>query len=116
MPYSNEDKKNAKTIKSRYVTPPESKLERLYRLDKQVRQAGLVKAVVEVLIGMLMLGIGICFHVNLLPYHLGVAIVLYIFGAFTILSAYPTYCLAQKKAKRKFQNEIIKLAEQVEKE
>ena len=62
--YSAKQHREVEDIRKKYLPKEESKIDRLRRLDKRVRLAGMIESLTVGIIGCLIFGIGMCFGLD----------------------------------------------------
>ncbi|MBQ7356786.1 MAG: hypothetical protein IJW66_05215 [Clostridia bacterium] len=111
--YSAKTNKEVENIRKRYLPAEETKLERLQRLDRKVREAGVIPSLCVGIVGALLFGVGMCFGLGALT---GPAFLKFIFGitgTVVMLPAYPLFKYMSKMAKEKLSPEIIRLSDEL---
>lgn len=111
--YSAKTKKEVENIRKRYLPAEETKLERLQRLDRKVREAGVIPSLSVGIFGALLFGVGMCFGLGALT---GPAFLKFLFGitgTVVMLPAYPLFKYMSKMAKEKLSPEIIRLSDEL---
>lgn len=122
--YSAEEQDEIKKIRERYVTPQETKLdkmEQLRRLDASVTQKGTVAALVIGIIGALIMGIGMSLIMTEFSEILGslsnlampIGIGLGVVGMVLIALAYPLYNRITQKERERIAPEILRLTDEL---
>ena len=59
--YSAARNKEVESIRNKYITREETKIEKLRRLDRKVSEAGIIESLATGIIGSLIFGVGMCF-------------------------------------------------------
>ncbi|MBQ7344407.1 MAG: hypothetical protein IJW53_06585 [Clostridia bacterium] len=111
--YSAPKNKEIESIRSKYITKEETKIERLRRLDKQVSTAGQLESLCTGVIGSLIFGTGMCFGLDALAGADWLTLAFAIPGALVMLAAYPIYKRMQRRAKRDIVPEILALTDEL---
>lgn len=92
-------------------TEEEAKLAQLRRLDRSVTSAGVIAALLTGTCGAVVHGIGITLIQGDTMFALGTGIA--ILGLMLFLAAYPVYCVAVKRKRRKVEAQILKLCKEL---
>ena len=100
-------------IKESYCEKPFTKLDELKSLDKKVKRPARVFAYIFGVIGLLVLGAGMCFAMKVLGDLMAVGIVVGIVGIIMVAVNYPIYKQILKKRKSKYCRKILELSEEV---
>lgn len=100
-------------IRSKYLHCKESKTERLRRLDRRVQMAGRMQGIVVGTVGVMVVGIGICFWLGTLRGATWMPLLLSGAGIIVMLAAYPLYKSVAIKTRKRFVPEILRLAEEI---
>ena len=112
--YSATESSEARRIREKYLPKSKSKLDELRALDKKVREAGNVTALIVGIVGCLIFGVGICMGLGALPGGMVVAIILGLIGTIVMLPAYPIYLKLKRDARERYSPRIIELASEIE--
>ena len=107
-----DERKEIESIKKQYSpSNQQSKLERLRKLDKKVKNVPIIISLLLGIIGTLIFGLGITMVLewNLLWWGVGVALV----GIIPIASAYFVYNLVFTRLKNNYSEEILTLSEEL---
>ena len=111
---TNQEVKSVSRILKSYTCKEESKLERLKRLDKNVKNPIKLFAYILGIIGSLILGTGMCSAMQVLTQLPTVAgVIIGTIGILTISINYPLYKRMLKDAKNKHAEEIINLSNEI---
>lgn len=108
--YSAKQNEEVLAIRNKYLPQPESKLEELKRLDQCVNSAGMAQALAIGMIGCLILGLGMCFAMQVVGKSIALGTFIGVWGVAAMIAAYPVYRTIFKKAKAKYQPRILELA------
>ena len=111
--YSAKRNREVEEIRKRYLPPEETKLERLERLDRKVREAGIIPSLCVGIVGALLFGVGMCFGLGALT---GPAFLKFLFGiagTAVMLPAYSLFKYLSKRAKEALSPEIIRLSDEL---
>lgn len=111
--YSAREQEEIKTIRQKYMSQEENKMEQLRRLDKNATWKGTIVASILGVIGAFFLGIGMCCAMvwNGLLFVPG--IIIGIIGLIVIAVAYPLYLKITKKQREKLAPQIMKLTDEL---
>lgn len=118
MTYSARQQKEIETIRQKYDTPQEDKMEQLRSLDRHVTQKATTVSLVVGIIGTLIMGSGMSlimsdFGTALGSLALPVGIVTGILGIAMLACAYPLYSQTLKKEREKAAPEILRLTDEL---
>ena len=108
--YSAKQNEEVLAIRNKYLPQTESKLEELKRLDQCVNSAGMAQALAIGMIGCLILGLGMCFAMQVVGNSIALGTFIGVWGVAAMIAAYPVYRTIFKKAKAKYQPRILELA------
>jgi len=111
--YSAPKNKEIESIRNKYITREETKIERLRRLDKRVSTAGQIESLCAGVIGSLVFGTGLCFGLGALSGAAWLTFAFAIPGALIMLAAYPIYKRIQKRVKAVTVPEILALTDEL---
>ena len=114
--YSASRAKEAQSIRQKYMPKEESPIERLRALDGRVQAAGVIPSLCIGIIGCLIFGIGMCLGLDVLPGADWLTVVFAVAGILVMLPAYPVYRHISASVRRELVPEILKLADEIEKE
>ncbi|MGN0612966.1 MAG: hypothetical protein ACI4JB_03620 [Porcipelethomonas sp.] len=111
--YSAKQQEEIRKIREKYVPDESSKMEQLRRLDAGVVQKGIAVSLTAGIIGVLLLGIGMCCTTVwggdlFIP-----GIVVGVIGIAIVSAAYPLYSYIIKKERKKIAPEIIRLTDEL---
>lgn len=111
--YSAKQQKEVEEIRRKYL--PKGKMEELRELDKSAEKPGTIAAVIVGIIGVLLLGVGMCctmvWKSSILVYAAG--IILGIVGMLIAGVAYPLYKNITKRQREKIAGQVLELVEQL---
>lgn len=107
--YSGEDREKIRNIRQKYLPKQEDKMQELVRLDSIAERRATVSSLVVGILGTLVFGIGMCLCLVWNIFILG--IVVGILGALLLSVAYPVYCKALIRERKKVAPEIIRLSD-----
>lgn len=113
--YSAKQQEEVERIRSKYIPREESKMEKLIRLDKQAERPGTIASIAAGTIGILILGVGMCFT---LVWNTGITmliagIVIGLFGMAIAGTAYPIYKKITEKERAKIAEQVIALSNEL---
>ncbi len=111
--YSAKQQEEVKSIREKYMPREESKIEKLRRLDESVTKPGKIASIIAGIIGLLILGVGMCCtmvwaYTMLIP-----GIFIGVIGLGVIVAAYPIYEHITKRQREKLAPEILKLTDEL---
>lgn len=108
-----EERKEIASIRKQYVPveKTETKLERLRRLDKLVKNTPTIVAITLGTVGSLIFGLGLTFILewNIWPW----GVICMAIGSIPMAISYPVYKWILKRYKRRYGTEILKLSEEI---
>lgn len=115
--YSATEQEEVRKIREKYApkenTDREIKMERLRHLDKGVTKPGAVASLVVGIIGMFLLGIGMCCTMKWVDMLFVPGIVIGVAGLLLMAVANPLYHYITKKQREKIAPEIMKLTDEL---
>lgn len=116
--YSAPQNKEIERIRSKYLPKQETKLEQMIRLDKQAEKPGQAISLAVGIIGVLIMGIGMCF---VMVWNTGFAMmiagsIIGMLGMGILILAYPIYKKVTEKERTKVADRIIALSEELTEE
>lgn len=113
--YSAAQQNEIQKIRSKYLPKEESKMEQLRKLDKKAEQPGTIASIAAGIIGMLLLGVGMCCTMvwNQQTSVFVIGIVVGIIGIIITSAAYPLYKKITKKQREKIAHQIIELTDEL---
>ena len=111
--YSAARNKEVESIRRKYVTREENKLDLLKQLDNRVQMAGMIQGLCFGIIGALVFGIGICFFLDVFAGAAWITALFMIMGTLLMLPAYPIYRRIARKTKAELTPEILRLSEEI---
>lgn len=112
--YSAADHAELESIRKKYVSREESKMERLRRLDNSVSRLGMSVSITLGVIGTLVFGTGLCCIMVWNMFYIG--IIIGVAGLVLIVSAYPVFGRITKKRREKLAPEILRLTDEISRE
>ena len=114
----NTDKIYAEKIASDYIVKETSKIVRLKKLDRKAKQGANIFAYTFGVIMALVLGVGMCLAMGQIgngqPIDMVLGIIIGLAGIAGVSVNYPIYKILLKNGKKKYGNDIIMLAKEVE--
>ena len=111
--YSAARNKEVESIRNKYMPREESKLERLKKLDLRVQMAGTIESLCFGIIGVLVLGIGMCFFLDVFAGAAWLSALFMIIGTVIMIPAYPIYRRIARKTRAELTPEILRLSEEI---
>lgn len=121
--YSAPEQAEIKRIREKYTAPTESesKLERLQRLDSGVTKTAMAVALTVGILGALIMGSGMSLCMTELPVMLNlgksqamvIGIAIGVLGGILAAIAYPVYCAAVRRKRKKVAPEILRLTDEL---
>ena len=111
--YSAHGNAEVERIRQRYLPHEESKSERLRRLDRKARNAGVIQSLTLGIMGSLVFGVGLCFGLNVLQGAPWLPLVLMAGGTLLMIPAYPVYKCISRRTKKRLTPEILRLSEEI---
>lgn len=113
--YSPKIQEEVEKIRNKYIPKEENKMEKLIELDKRVERHGQIVSIIIGIIGILMLGTGLCCTIlwgeRLRIFIIG--IIVGVIGMVIVGSAYPLYQMITEKQRIKFAEKIIALSNEL---
>lgn len=113
--YSAKQQEEIQRIKQKYMGEEKNKLNQLRRLDSNIEKKGMFLSVIVGVIGLLLLGTGMSLILVWATSMFVPGIILGVLGMGIIVSAYPLNISIIKKERAQNASQIIKLAEELEK-
>ena len=110
--YSSVDLEEINRIKQKYISQEENKLEQLQKLDKNAEKPGTIFSLVIGIIGMFLLGIGLCCTIEWTDYFV-IGIVVGVVGLLMMGASYPLYLIITKRQRQKIAPLILKLTDEL---
>lgn len=116
--YSAKQQEEIKSIRKKYMTPEEDKMEQLRRLDQRATQKAQALAIALGVVGTLILGVGMSVAMTDLTGFLGgtamfIGISVGLVGIVFVALAYPVYNRILKKERQRIAPEIIRLTDEL---
>ena len=110
--YSARQHREIESIRMKYVSPEENKLEQLHRLDRQAERPGTIFSILSGTVSTLLLGIGMVLTMVYTQYF-ALGIVIGLLGILGIALAYPIYLRITKRERAKIAPEILRLSDEL---
>lgn len=113
--YSAKQQEEIEQIRNKYLPKQESKMEQLRKLDKQAEIPGLIASITIGVIGVLLLGTGMCCTMvwNTQRNIFMIGIIIGIIGIVAAGTAYPIYTKVTEKQRAKIADKIIALSNEI---
>lgn len=111
--YSAKQQEEVKRIRQRYLPPEEDKMERLRQLDRSATQKGTAAALVFGIIGVLLLGLGMCCTMVWTEKLFIPGVIVGVVGIVLLSIAYPIYNRVTQKEREKIAPEILRLTDEL---
>lgn len=110
--YSAREHKEIESIRMKYLSPEENKLEQLHRLDRQAERPGTIISILVGVVSTLLLGVGMVLTmVYTRHFALGVAIGLV--GIAGASLTYPLYLRITRRERERIAPEILRLSDEL---
>lgn len=100
-------------IRSKYISREQTDVERLRRLDKQVKKPAQIFAYVFGVIAVLVLGTGMCFAMSVIEGSMILGIVIGVLGIGLVCVNYPMYKTILESRRKKYSEKIISLSDEI---
>ena len=107
--YSAPENQEVLNIRKKYLPQEETKLEELKRLDRTVRNSGVMEALVVGVVGCLIFGVGMCFGLGVFGPATWPAVIFGLVGAVGMVFAYPVNRKCYNKVKNQHLPRILEL-------
>ena len=111
--YSSKQQEEIRRIREKYAPKEENKMEQLRRLDESATKPGTAVSLIVGIVGLLLLGVGMCCTIEWPDRFFIPGIIVGIVGIAGVLSAYPLYSRITKKRREKLAPEIIRLSDEL---
>jgi len=111
--YSAKGRSEIERIRENYLPKEESKLERLRRLDRRAKRAGIIESLCLGIIGALIFGVGMCFFLGVFAGHWIICAALMLLGAGVMIPAYHVCKKISKRTNLKLAPKILRLTEEL---
>ena len=111
--YSAARNREVESIRRRYMSKEESKLDRLRSLDRRVQSAGVIESLCLGVLGALTFGIGMCFGLDVFGGADWLSVLFCALGCIVMAPAYPVYRRIARKTKAELTPEILRLSEEI---
>lgn len=110
--YSAKQKQEIESIRRKYLSREENKLEQLHRLDKQAERPGTIVSILLGTISTLVLGVGMVLTMVYTRYFI-LGIVIGLAGIAGVSLAYPLYLRITRREREKIAPEILRLTDEL---
>lgn len=110
--YSAKQQQEIESIRRKYLSREENKLEQLHRLDKQAERPGTIVSILLGTISTLMLGVGMVLTMVYTRYFI-LGIVIGLAGIAGVSLAYPLYLRITRREREKIAPEILRLTDEL---
>ncbi|MBQ8446480.1 MAG: dihydropteridine reductase [Clostridia bacterium] len=112
---SNKEMKMVESIRNDYVEKKRTKLNEMMELDRKAKMPATVIAYILGIIGSLILGVGMCFAMDVLaiPYGMVIGIAVGVVGIAIVSVNYFLYKALLNKGKKKYGARILALSEEI---
>ena len=111
--YSATQQEEIEKIRNKYLPKQESKMDQLIKLDKQAEVPGQIASIVAGVIGLLLLGVGMCCTMVWADTVFVIGIVVGVLGITVLSAAYPLYKKITRKQREKIAGQILALSEEL---
>ena len=109
---SAKQKQEIESIRRKYLSREENKLEQLHRLDKQAERPGTIVSILLGMISTLVLGVGMVLTMVYTRYFI-LGIVIGLAGIAGVSLAYPLYLRITRREREKIAPEILRLTDEL---
>ena len=113
--YSAKQQEEINAIRKKYLPKEEDKMEQLRKLDQSATKPGMIAGLTVGVIGILILGIGMCCTTVWADTLFIPGIMIGIVGIIGVSAAYPLYSYITKKQREKVAPEILRLTDELTK-
>lgn len=110
--YSAKQQQEIESIRRKYLSREENKLEQLHRLDKQAERPGTIVSILLGMISTLVLGVGMVLTMVYTRYFI-LGIVIGLAGIAGVSLAYPLYLRITRREREKIAPEILRLTDEL---
>ncbi|MCM1114776.1 MAG: hypothetical protein NC397_04685 [Clostridium sp.] len=114
--YSADQQEEINAIRQKYMPKKDDKMEQLRRLDNSVAKKGTMISIAAGVVGVLLLGVGMCCTMVWADKFFVIGIIIGLIGIAVIAAAYPVYNKITKREKEKIAPLIIRLTDELIKE
>lgn len=111
--YSAKEQEEIRKIREKYIPKGENKMDQLRRLDESAARPGTIAAIAAGIVGVLLLGVGMCCTMVWAGRLFIPGIIIGVAGIAVIIAAYPIYSHMTKKRREKLAPEIIRLTDEL---
>lgn len=110
--YSAQQHREIESIRMKYLSPEENKIEQLHRLDRQAERPGTIISLIVGIISSLLLGIGMVLTMVYTRYFVP-GVIVGLIGIAGVALAYPLYVHITKRERRRIAPEILRLTDEL---
>ena len=107
------DNMAAEKIRASYLPQEQTKLEKLRKLDKQVKLPATMFAYIFGIVGALVLGTGMCLAMKVIGNIVWLGVVVGLIGIAMVSANYLIYKAILNSRKKKYGNQIIQLSDEI---
>lgn len=100
-------------IRNKYLPQPESKIEELKRLDREVQNSGIIESLCAGICGCLVFGLGLCLTMKVIGDMVWLGILFALIGGAGMVAAIPIHHKLYNKAKGKHSPRILQLVNEL---
>lgn len=111
--YSSKQQEEIRQIRDKYIPKEEDKMEQLRRLDESATRPGTIAALAVGIVGILLLGVGMCCTMVWMDTMFVPGIIIGVIGIVGVSAAYPLYNRITKKQREKYAPEILRLTKEL---
>lgn len=111
--YSSKQQEEIRQIRDKYIPKAENKMEQLRRLDESATRPGTIAAVTVGIVGILLLGVGMCCTMVWMDTMFVPGIIIGGIGIVGVSATYPLYNRITKKQREKLAPEILRLTKEL---
>lgn len=111
--YSSKQQEEIRQIRDKYIPKEENKMEQLRRLDESATRPGTIAAVTVGIVGILLLGVGMCCTMVWMDTMFVPGIIIGGIGIVGVSATYPLYNRITKKQREKLAPEILRLTKEL---
>ena len=111
--YSASQREELERIRQKYLPPEEDKLAKLRRLDKSALRKGIIAALTVGIVGILLLGLGMCCTIVWMGAMFIPGIIIGTAGIALVALASPIYAHITKKERERIAPEILRLTDEL---
>lgn len=111
--YSSKQQEEIRQIRDKYIPKEENKMEQLRHLDESATRPGTIAAVTVGIVGILLLGVGMCCTMVWMDTMFVPGIIIGGIGIVGVSATYPLYNRITKKQREKLAPEILRLTKEL---